>query len=280
MKRMLLLGLIGSSLLAGCSTMYKSGQTPDDVYYSPGREGLTAGQQKQQDNEARYEDYISSQDDQYLRMKVANRNRWSALDDFDYWYDSRYDFGQSYYGYGGYNTWNNLYGWNPYSYSMFPAWNYGLSYGLGYGMWRPGWGLGWNCPAYTVIGYANPKAFYGNNTYVNFNSGTNIAAFRNRTYNNTNSGYRDNKSGQWINVDNNQNRFGNLMRRVFSPAPNNSSNASSWDRPVRTFSNTNTYSSGNNNSSSSSSSSSSAGGNSGGYKSTGSSAGGGRNRGN
>ncbi len=277
MKRMLLLCLMGSGLLTGCSTMYQSGQTPDDVYYSPGRDGSAARVEKRQRDESRYEDYISSADDQYLRMKVANRNRWNTLDDFNYWYDSRYDFGQHYYGYGGYNTWNNLYAWNPYYYSLNPGWNYGL----GYGMWRPGFGLGWNCPVYTVIGYTNPKVFYGNgSTFAGATSRTTISAYRNRTYNNTNSGYRDTKTGQWININNNKEGFGNLMKRVFSPAPNNSSNSSSWDRPVRTFNNTNTYSSGNNNSSSSSSSSSNAGGSSGGYKSTGSSAGGGRTRGN
>jgi len=39
MKRMLLGSLLTIGLLSGCSTAYQSGQTPDDVYYSPGRDG-------------------------------------------------------------------------------------------------------------------------------------------------------------------------------------------------------------------------------------------------
>jgi hypothetical protein len=257
--------------------MYKSGQTPDDVYYSPGRDGLAVKENEQ----VRYDEYINSEDDQYLRMKVANRSRWNSLDDFDYWYDSRYDFGQRYYSYGGYNSWNNLYAWNPYYYSLNPAWNYGLSYG--YGMWRPGYGIGWSYPVYTVIGYANPKSYYGGAVFTGSTSGSNISAFKNRSYNNTNSGYRDSKTGQWVN-DGSQNNFGNLMKRVFNPSSNNSNNYNnSWDRPVRTFnsgSNSNTYNNSSNSSSSSSGTSSSAGGNSGGYKSTGSNTSGGRTRGN
>ncbi len=259
---MLLFTLISTGLLSGCSTMYKSGQTPDDVYYSPGRDGLTAKEEEvQKEEQARYEEYISSQEDRYLRMKVANRSRWNSLDDFNYWNDSRFDFCQSYYG--RYNSWNNLYAWNPYYYSMNPAWNYGMGY---YSGWRPGMGWGWSSPIYTVIGYSNPKVYSG------YTSGSNITAYKNRTYNNANLGYRDAKTGQWVN-NGSQNSFGNLVKRVFSSSPNNNqgNTNNSWDRPVRTFDNS---------SNSSSSTSSSAGGNSGGFKSTGSSSSSGRGRGN
>jgi hypothetical protein len=38
-----------------------------------------------------YQDYQSYQDDRYLRLKVANRNRWSTIDDWGYWNDPRFN---------------------------------------------------------------------------------------------------------------------------------------------------------------------------------------------
>ena len=35
----------------------------------------------------KYETYTSSEDDNYLRMRIRNRNRWCTIDDFDYWYN-------------------------------------------------------------------------------------------------------------------------------------------------------------------------------------------------
>jgi len=88
-------------LLSSCSTAYRAGQTPDDVYYSP---GSTAGGEKKVNkqrsrDEQEYQEYISSQDDAYLRRKVTNRNRWSTIDDFSYWNDCRYNFFPSTFNY-------------------------------------------------------------------------------------------------------------------------------------------------------------------------------------
>lgn len=262
MKHTLLLTFLAAGLLTGCSTMYKSGQTPDDVYYSPGRDIPTAREEvRQREQHDRYEDYISSQDDRYLRMKVANRSRWNSLDDFDYWYDSRYDFCPYYYN--GYTGWNHYYGYGYSSWNNYYAWNHAWNYGLGYGGWRPYLGMGWGwSPVYTVISYGTPK-FYNAPA-----SGANISAYKNRSYNSTNLGYKDAKTGTWIN-NGSTNNFGTLMKRVFSTSPGNNNNTSSWERPVRTFDN-------NNASSSNSNTNSNAGGNSGGFKSTGSSASSGR----
>ena len=132
MKRMILGSLLTIGLLSGCSTAYQSGQTPDDVYYSPGRDGGSRREEeKVREQQERYEEYASSQDDRYLRMKVANRNRWSGIDDFDYWYDSRYDFSR----YNHFSNWNSFYTWNN---PLNPSFSYGL--------WRmqPGLGFGWS----------------------------------------------------------------------------------------------------------------------------------------
>lgn len=250
MKTTLLAVSLAVGLLTSCSAVYKSGQTPDDVYYSPAREGGNRKEeQKQQQADERYEEYISSQDDRYLRMKVANRSRWTSIDDYDYWYDSRYDFGN--YSYRS--------GWNNYSNFCNNNFNFGVSYG---GVRRPflGNGCGWNNPIYTLIGYSNPKVYAGSTT------GSNITAYRNKGYNNTNSGYKDPKSGSWINTGNgNNNNFGNLVKRVFSSAVG-TTQSGSYDRAARTFNNNS-----NSNSNNNSAPSSSAGGNSGGFKSTGTS---------
>jgi hypothetical protein len=242
MKHSLLLSVLSIGLLSGCATAYKAGQTPDDVYYSPGRNREAIVQEDdQKKQEEQYQDYVSSLDDRYLRMKVANRNRWGALDNFDYWYDSRYDF-NSY----------NYYTINPYS-SWNPGWNLSLGYGYG-GRFCPGGGSwGWSSPIYTVVHYTSPS--FGST------SGSNITAYRNKVYSNTNYGYRDPKSGAFVPGTSNSN-FGSLLKKVFSGS---SENASSYDRPARTFttpSNSNT---------SMPSTSSSAGGTSGGFKSTGTS---------
>ncbi|OYW20132.1 MAG: hypothetical protein B7Z54_02000, partial [Sphingobacteriales bacterium 12-47-4] len=38
MKRQILLASLTALVLGSCTTAYKTGQTPDDVYYSPQRE--------------------------------------------------------------------------------------------------------------------------------------------------------------------------------------------------------------------------------------------------
>lgn len=262
MKKLLFSSLIAGSLLTGCSAVYQSGQTPDDVYFSPGREAA-AEVRRNRDDEERYQEYVTTMDDRYLRMRVANRDRWNTIDNFNYWNDMRYDFSPN-----NYNTFNNSFGRNTWGLQLNP-WNIG--WGNGYGLnawnnwyggigsgWNNGFGnqLGWGCPIYSVITYANPKAIPA--TYT---SGSNLNAFRNRTYNNSNFG---GKGNDWYTPGNSgsNNNFGNLVKRVFSaPSSSNDKQGSSFDRPARTFSN----------SSSTPATSSSAGGSSGGVKSTGTS---------
>ena len=109
----LLLQITTALIFTGCSTIYQTVQTPDDLYYSPSKELLKEAETTTNNNDnARYEEYVSSSDDRYLRMKVANRNRWDAIDDYSYWNDIRYDFyGNNYYN-NGYNYYNNYGGYH------------------------------------------------------------------------------------------------------------------------------------------------------------------------
>ena len=101
-------------VFAACSSAYKSGQTPDDVYFSPERPG--AEYVRVDDDEDRYyrgessrsnNDYYNYEEERYLRMKVRNRQRWSYLDNDFFSYNPYY--------YGNYNFYYNS-PWNSYSY--------------------------------------------------------------------------------------------------------------------------------------------------------------------
>ena len=89
MRHRILLLVAAGATLGSCTTMYKSGQTPDDVYYSPAREVPGYVETKQtKENPKTTEDYS----DAYLRMKTYDRTRWSTFDnDYLYWNDWRWN---------------------------------------------------------------------------------------------------------------------------------------------------------------------------------------------
>lgn len=98
-------------VFASCTSAYKSGQTPDDVYYSPARpQAEYVRQEKNDDQMYRYDDE-AYRDDRYLRMKIRDP-RYNGL------YDDYYSYNPYYYHY--YNG-NLIYNspWSSYSY-----WNY------------------------------------------------------------------------------------------------------------------------------------------------------------
>src|SRR3954465_1606783 len=147
-------------LLASCSSAYRQAQTPDDVYYSPAKEKArtyaSANDNRQTESYAHrdnsgYEDYTSSSEDAYLRMKIQDRYRWSALDDYDYWYSPSYAF-NNYYGYNSFNPFlSNSWGLSFY-YSPFASiqpYGWFSSYYPTYGFYTPysgyyGHGYGYN----------------------------------------------------------------------------------------------------------------------------------------
>lgn len=102
-------------VFASCSTAYKTGQTPDDVYYSPERPQAEYVRVDDEDDDKYYrgedyrnrDDYYNYEEERYLRMKVRNRQRWSYLDNDFYSYNP--------YVYRNYNYYYNS-PWNSYSY--------------------------------------------------------------------------------------------------------------------------------------------------------------------
>lgn len=213
MKKNILYVLCAAAFLTSCSSAYRSSQTPDDVYYSPAQKEYAA-------TDARYESYTSSSDDEYLRMKAADHYRWSNLDDYDYWNDSRYYF-------------NNYY--TPYSgLSLYTGWDYGF-----YNPYTTFWGNPWSStyyPYYTVLYYKNPTVYYNLSpnryrlsTYSNHNYNNYNLPLQNgrNTYNNSGAVIRRNSD---FNVNQNRNNINSNPVRLFNNNTNNSNNFNSGSR--------------------------------------------------
>ncbi len=242
---------LGTALvvMSSCSSLYKSAQTPDDVYYSPGKPVVAAATQSGEGDRSQGE-YMetnarrgnrsvengygdaSYRDDQYLRLMIASGNR-------SYYYDDLYYNG----GFGMMSPWMvNNWRWNSYM-----TWNMG--FGSPYGsLWY--WNNFYNPyyssfyspyyynPIYVVpgkgSGYANyvrpsrPSSSFAMGSYLNTNSNGNGNAYRpGRNYQNS------------FNNSNNRSIYNNSNRRSsgYGNADNNRMNgSSSADRPTRSYS--------------------------------------------
>jgi hypothetical protein len=221
MKPVILLLAFFSAVLTSCTTAYKTGQTPDDVYYSPVRaQEETVQNDKEETANNKNDEYY---DDRYLRMKVRDRYRWSDLDD-SYYYNRRYS-------YSSYNCCCFSNPWSPYTY-----WNnYYNPYYNNHIVINP---------AVTTV-YNKPRTFnlnaYNNNALTNSN-------YSNPKAGNTGSSSSSNYSRPRNSSTRSNNNSGNTLRDIFRGSNSSSSGSSS---------STNSSSNSTNNSSNSSSSSSS-----------------------
>ena len=234
MQRQILLLAITAAALSSCTTVYKTGQTPDDVYFSPTRpQDEYVRVEEKEDYRNQYDDKYY--DDRYLRMKVHNYSQWSTLDDW-YAYD-RYGYRANYYYgtyYNPYTSWN--YHYNPY------CQNNVIAYHPGY--------AGQTSVAQNV---QRPRTF-------------NLASYTGTTYNNANNSINMNsyKTGMGRPVYNNKNSnngFSNTLKQIFNSGTNiNSSSNSSYSSPSRSYTPSSSSSSSSGGSSGSSGSSSGGGG--------------------
>ncbi|MEO6489395.1 MAG: hypothetical protein ABIO04_05580 [Ferruginibacter sp.] len=86
-----LLFVCSAAAITSCSTAYRSGQTPDDVYYSPKRVIEEDSHQERNKENVKKENL----EDREVRMAVYDR-RWRDFDDdYNYRYDP-YHYGYSY----------------------------------------------------------------------------------------------------------------------------------------------------------------------------------------
>ena len=239
-------------IFASCSTAYKTGQTPDDVYFSPERQRDEYVRVKESDDRM-YRNDETAREERYLRMKTRDRRYGLLDDDYDcycytggnyYRYNDYYRYNSGYYrGRWSVNPniawgWNPYYEYNPFAYSYNP-YMYNPYYKNPY---YSGNVSGYGVPVYNKPRTTNLHAYDNNGN--NYNS--NLPKSNGRTFNNSNANSDDNYRGSGTNA-------GGFLRNVFGSG--NSSNSGSTQSPSST-SNSSSSSSG----SSSSSSSGSGGG--------------------
>ena len=215
MKSSLILLALTTLIFASCSTAYKTGQTPDDVYYSPAKPAEEyVVVDKQDDRAYSGSDYY---EDRYIRMRIQNRYQWSALD--DYYFNNAY----AYNAYGNYNSWNSP--WNSYW-----TWNNYYNPYCGGGViiknpsnYRPpSRPIAFNTASYGVGGNGL------NAGRANYHPGAGSGGSAPRYNNSNNSSSRGNG---------NSGSLGNSIRRVFGSNNSNSSSNSSNNNstPTRSY---------------------------------------------
>lgn len=231
MKTKLLLLAVSVAAFTSCSTIYKTGQTPDDVYYSPARTYDEAQTENKDEVRNDQSSYVYTGEDRMIRMGIAD-SRWRYLNydygysPYDYSYYNRFNSSHGYYGsnnyYGYGSNFNNIY-FNDYYYNPF---------------YSP-------YPVYikpaTLLKNSTPRVTnlngYGHN-YNNANTPLmSIPAARPvRNYNNNNtrtSGLGNildkvlSPSSSNSNTNNNYNNTRSSTERTYTPPPASSSNSSS-----------------------------------------------------
>lgn len=194
-------------IFASCTSAYKSGQTPDDVYYSPARPVDEYVRQEKNDKKMYRDDDEAYRDDRYLRMKIRDRRYDGLFDDY-YSYNPYY-----YHYYNGsliYNSpWSSCNYWNYYHNPYYsrvvtvvptsPVYNKPRTFDLSVYDPKPSN----NNPK--ISSYSNPSSRSYNESNNNYrNSGKDAGSFLRNVFSGSNSG----NSG-------------------VSPAPNRSSSSSS-----------------------------------------------------
>jgi hypothetical protein len=244
------------AVLSGCSSAYKMGQTPDDVYYSPAKvraqvqqdnDYVSAndqpqryrGAQRQNNGYDSYEDFDSYRNDRFLRMSIGNSMRMGAFNDY-YMYDGYSNWKYNNYAYNINTPWNSYYYWNNYfnPYNTFNFYNPyygGMYYGGGYGGYGGGGVIIVDKTSVNNSPLSRPRSFspssYTNNNYSN----SNLYLYRNNAASNRPGTM--NTGGRY----NNSNSGNNTMRRL--PATGNTyyNTNSNNSRSMNSNNNNNNY---------------------------------------
>ena len=232
--RKVVLMLSFASTLVGCSTAYRTGQTPDDVYFSPARNNSEYVAMEDEDGNGRYNAAAVPMQDRYLRMKTFGGSRWNTFDeDYSYW-NNPYWNNRSYFDLFSYGTnigFNNLSLGNPfmfnpisYYYSPFSPMYYGQPV-VTLNSFKTTVAPKNSGPrVYNLSNYNPPRASYSDSKFGSIKV--------NSTYYNNNGNYyrgSDYNSGGSSRIFNNNSSGGS-----YAPS-NNSSSGSSGTAPVRTF---------------------------------------------
>ncbi|MEO6682729.1 MAG: hypothetical protein ABIN48_07860 [Ginsengibacter sp.] len=246
-KYLLIVGMM--VVLASCSSAYRNGQTPDDVYYSPAPAAETYVVKKNSRDRDSYS-YRNSEEREIRRAIRDPRYRNSVS--FGMGYGSGSPFGYTPYGYNpyasnpfgynnfGYNPYNPYYGkgfYDPFGYNPNYGYNSYYNYNPYYGSYNPIYG-----------GYYPPMNYYpvqgkvSNNTGARkYNLGGYTPTTAPRGLNNNRSGVvRPMPSAPVRTFDNRSTSpakektgVGNVIRRVFTPSENRTYTPSSNNRSER-----------------------------------------------
>ncbi|MEP7111006.1 MAG: hypothetical protein ABI760_23625 [Ferruginibacter sp.] len=215
MNSKLLLLAISVAAFSSCTTLYKSGQTPDDVYYSPTR-SYGGGEERREEQKDVVRNYNS--ENRTIRLGI-NDPRWRYLDN---------------------NYSSNLY-INDYSYTPY---NYGFNYGYYYNPYF------WPYPVYSPVFVTTYKP--KNTTPRVGNLGGYNPVYNNNTPTYSKPGGV--RPVRQYNSNNNGSAVGNVIRQIFTPAnTNNSNSTNNSSTNNRTYTPSNNTSSGSSSSGSSSS---------------------------
>ncbi|MEP7236573.1 MAG: hypothetical protein ABI685_01865 [Ferruginibacter sp.] len=202
MQSKTLLLALSVAAFSSCSTAYKTGQTPDDVYYSPARVVEVKEKQSDDRNEVRYQ----KDDDYEITMSIRDRR----------WRDFRDDYSYSY---------------SPYNYATCNTYNYGYYYNPYYYPWAIYTGkLTYSAPVNTTPRMVNLNAYSGYNTRVATGKTTGTMTWSNpyTQYNNSNRSSTRSEGRQVILPRNNTNNSSSTTTetRTYTPSSNNSSSNS------------------------------------------------------
>ncbi len=230
-----LLLIILTVVFASCSTAYRSGQTPDDVYYSPEPKYDEYVSQQNQDDRDSYS-YRNSEENE-IRQGIRNPRYRSSVSinlgsgyapyAFGYapYYSNPYDYNSYGYNSYGYKNFNRRYSYGYYDnyYNSYPY--YGGYYGHSYNNYNGG-----------NYGYSNN--YYSGIGTINTNRGVRRMNGVSNNYGSNNPNIRSSNSytpapARTFPARRQSSGMGNVIRRVFTPA--NNSNSRSNDS--RTFNN-------------------------------------------
>ncbi len=241
------------AVFAGCSSAYKTTQTPDDVYYSPGKvqeyaevkteDNRDSYDRRLQSSESEYDDYTASSEDNYLRMKIQNRYQWSALDNYDYWYSPSYAY-NNYLGFNSFNpysfnSWGLSFGYSPFASIQPYGWfnSFYPSYGFGYGYSPYSAGFYGHNYGYGYYGYSPVNVIVTSNRTRT--SRPLLGGYTNNAYNNDNYNRNNGRGNRYVPINNNTNRYNNTnnsnRNNNNSVRFNNNSNSSRQNNTNNTY---------------------------------------------
>jgi uncharacterized membrane protein YgcG len=209
----LLFAVLFISVMTSCSVS-KNSTTTDDVYYSPASPANITAAETPNNSE-----YYSTPNENYVKMRVQNPDKWSYFDDYatDYYGGySPYGYGSSFglsigFGTGFYSPYYGGFGYySPWSYyNSYYAWN--SFYNPYYGGVVIVNGKNTNSPVYTRMSTFNPASYQGNyyNTRPGIHGNSNSSRYV-QPYSSTNP-------------NNNFNRSTNTRPSYSNPSPMRSS---------------------------------------------------------